>query len=219
MPAKHVSEVRLQSGAWRCKNRVLHAVSMLHAVLVRVISTCAENEGRGIPDHAAAALPPTATTIDNTAAGTAACLLCLYSAAVSEWLSQQQQQQQQQSGLPLLAFRQADQGSGLMTWQLLNCTSLYSSSSSSSSSSSGGSSDASASSAGVLHPLGAQLSFPATLGSLDIEVSGTPSTRMQVITEAVLYLLHNHHCCKHITAIVHVVARLCGHMTAVSSPG
>jgi hypothetical protein len=77
---------------------------------------------------------------------------------VSQWVSQQQQQQQL-SGVPLMAYRQPDPGSSTMTWQLLNSAALCSSSSSSD-----------AASAAVLHPLGAQLRFPAALATLSIEV-------------------------------------------------
>jgi hypothetical protein len=53
-----------------------------------------------------------------------------------------------------------------MTWQLLNSAALYSSSSSGAAASAAASAD----SAAVLHPLGAQLKFPAALGTLDLEV-------------------------------------------------
>jgi hypothetical protein len=51
----------------------------------------------------------------------------------------------------------------MVSWQLLNSAALYSSSRSSSDA-------ASAGSAAVLHPLGAQLRFPAALSTLNVEV-------------------------------------------------
>jgi hypothetical protein len=95
-------------------------------------------------------------------------MLC---SAVSQWLSQQQQQQQQppSAAVPLLSFQHYDPDSRTMTWQLLNAAALYSSSSSSSSSGAAAAGDC-AGSADVLHPIGAQIAFPAALGTLEMEI-------------------------------------------------